>query len=398
MVVATLLTFIVSMGVANAQTVGEVHEFAVHVSFDPGHGDIVDATTSLAYDVSVTRDGVDVDTNDETLVYTGPGDIAGFTADQFQTAFGIPTDAAGDELLATEGVDLEFTITPTAAGEYVVSLQFMIEGTPEDTSIDHPFTVTDAPAPPPPPVFIPEPLPIVTVGDLQVTVANEVEKTVVEGEQTEVTTTTNGVEGTAIAPAGVLPVGARLSVAGVPSVANLEADAPGPEGSTLRLGFVFQATGADGVLLDGPFDGQVILQFTLPAGSIEEGTVASDLVLVYWDGAAWVEVNSAATINEDGSATIVAAVDHFTVFAVLERPGYQVFAPAPAASGISLAAWGGGSFEALMNAVGLGGSVWIFSGGEAIGYRVGAPAFANEPFVTMFPDGLPTGTRAVVVR
>lgn len=385
-----LLTFTASMGVMNAQTVGQLHTFSVNVTFDPNSPLIVDAVTPLRYEVTLTRDGGAV--VEPSLTYAGPGDITGFTADTFQTAFGLPTDAAGDAALAADGVDLDFSITPSAVGNYELTLE-LVHATDPTILLAQPistatFTVTE-------PVVVT--IPVVVVGDLELPVVNQVFVGVSEGVQAEASTSANGVTASATAPAGVLPAGTVLSAAGIADLGTLASKAPVPDGSTLQAGVVFQAR-ANGVALDGPFNGQVILQINLPAGSIEEGTAPSDLVLVHWDGSAWVEVNASITVHEDGSATIVASVDHFTVFAVLVRPGHGAFTPDLVASGFTLSSWGGGSIDQMVAEVGSSGSIWVYVDGAPVGYTVGAPTFVNAAFVALFPDGVPAGTAAMVAR
>jgi hypothetical protein len=88
--------------------------------------------------------------------------------------------------------------------------------------------------------------------------------------------------------------------------------------------------------------------------------------------------------------------DQFTIrltYTVGETgPGLLV--PQPAASGISLVSWSGGSIEALPLAL----SYWVTVAGELIGYVPGAPDFVNIAFLEHFEDGeIPAGTALIVV-
>ncbi|MCK9496505.1 MAG: hypothetical protein M0R75_13550, partial [Dehalococcoidia bacterium] len=57
-----------------------------------------------------------------------------------------------------------------------------------------------------------------------------------------------------------------------------------------------------------------------------------------------------------------------------------------------------GGYGLLDRVLSHGSSVWVTSGGTFTGYTVGAPAFVNAAFTTLFPTGVDAGTRLVVVH
>lgn len=64
---------------------------------------------------------------------------------------------------------------------------------------------------------------------------------------------------------------------------------------------------------------------------------------------------------------------------------------------MTLTTWSGGGFDAIEEALPTGSSMWVAVGGELFGYVVGAPEFVNQPFVDLYPDGVPEGTPVLVV-
>src|SRR5690606_14290236 len=179
---------------------------------------------------------------------------------------------------------------------------------------------------------------------------------------------------------------------------ELREQAPPPEGADVIVDFVVNLVDADGDIVHADFLEPVTVEFDLPADLVPDGAGEGDLVLAYWNGEAWVEVEASVTINPDGSATLVAEVSHFTLFSVVAAPpAWGTFVPAPAV-GITLTTWQGGNYSRLEGAVGFGNSVWVTSGGQLVGYIVGSPTFVNAAFVAMFPDGPTAGQPVVVVR
>jgi hypothetical protein len=124
-----------------------------------------------------------------------------------------------------------------------------------------------------------------------------------------------------------------------------------------------------------------------------------ELVFAFWDGAAWVDLDSDVSVHEDGSVTVHGAVEHFTLFSVQRRPGLRAFERPIAASGVSLAKWGGGSISDAVAAAGPRVvSLWVVRGGRLSGYLPGAPSFANAAFLDLFPEQrLPAGEIVFIV-
>ncbi len=209
------------------------------------------------------------------------------------------------------------------------------------------------------------------------------------------TRATNGSTAKVNAPANVIPTGGTLKAAAVDNLGELISQAPPPANVNVALAFVLEAEDADGNPLT-EFDEPLALEFTLPASSVPTGATSDTLVLAFWNGTKWMEVEGTVTQNADGSYTIEAAVNHFTIFAVQHHPHRGTFLPA-AAEGVSLTIWGGGSYELLAAALPQGGSVWVTTGGRFTGYIVGAPAFVNHAFTTLFPLGVDVGQPVLVV-
>ena len=58
------------------------------------------------------------------------------------------------------------------------------------------------------------------------------------------------------------------------------------------------------------------MTYTLDLDDLPEGVAPEDLVIAYWDGDEWVELDSEVDI-ENSTITITAEVEHFTTFAVI---------------------------------------------------------------------------------
>jgi len=74
--------------------------------------------------------------------------------------------------------------------------------------------------------------------------------------------------------------------------------------------------------------------------------------------------------------------------------GPGTFTPEPAASGVTLARWNGGSVAQLPAAA----SYWVTVQGSYVSYAPSAPTFVNQRFLALYPGGLPAGTIMLVVR
>ncbi len=361
------------------------------------------------------------------LRLTGPGGIEqGSVSSPFTLtvvdAHGNPSEVATATTftLSSNSTDVAFgsgasVTVPAGADSVTFTYQDMVSGTSTITatwdsggtdlgSVDAVVTV-NPPAvdlPPPPTSTDPdddddgdegEP-----VEEPDVTRVNEVETSVTSDEAAEVATETeDGATARVVAPANALPEGATISAAAITNVEELKEQAPPPANADVTLAFVIEATDADGNDIEDGFNEPIALQFTVPAGTVPDDASGDDLVLVFWNGSEWVEVAGTVTENEDGSFTIDAEVDHFTIFSVIHQPGRGTFSPAPEA-GVTLTIWQGGGYALLDEALADGGSVWVYEDGTGRGYVAGAPDFVNAAFRERYPSGVAAGTPLVVVQ
>ncbi|MEX1023008.1 MAG: right-handed parallel beta-helix repeat-containing protein [Dehalococcoidia bacterium] len=268
-------------------------------------------------------------------------------------------------------------------------------------------TFSDDAAPPPVDEVEPDPTPeptpastpVVEPGDVAVEVENNVEVEVTEDAPAEAETqSSTGSTAKVAAPAGALPAGAKLTVGSITNQEELVTQAPPPPAAEVALAFVIQAQDSTGAALTEGFAEPIALEFNVPAASIPEGSSTEELVLVFWNGEEWIEVAGTVTVNADGSVTINASVDHFTIFAVMSQPGRGTFGPAPAATGVSVTMWRGGGMDRLTAALLGSDSVWVTVDGAFVGYVPGAPEMVNAAFLARFPNGLQAGTPVVVTR
>ncbi|MEX2008417.1 MAG: cadherin-like beta sandwich domain-containing protein [Candidatus Spechtbacterales bacterium] len=279
----------------------------------------------------------------------------------------------------------------------------------DSTTKAYTITVTRAAAPAPPaeepvPAPAPQPTPALTSppaqepGGITVPVTNPVKAPVQATQQTEVqTSASNGSSAKVTVPSGALPstapANASVQVAAVADPAALRQQAPPPAQAQVIADFVVNLVDENDQAIQGvTFDQPVQLEFTLPADQVPAGSNSQNVVLAFWNGSSWVEVDAAVTVNADGSFTIRASVNHFTLFSVFKTPaGWGTLSPTPYPTGVSLAAWGGGGYTRLHTAMRGATSVWVPVDGTFIGYIPGAPTFANAKFFSRFPDGIAQG-------
>lgn len=231
-----------------------------------------------------------------------------------------------------------------------------------------------------------------------VTRVNEV-NTPVQPNQPAVTQTQapNGGTARAQAPANVLPPGGALKTSSIENLDELVAQAPPPATAAVVLAFVIEAEDAEGNRITS-FETPIALEFTLPASSVPEGATGDTLVLTFWNGTSWTEVEGTVTRNEDGSYTVTASVDHFTIFSVIHHPERGTFTVPPAV-GLTLTAWNGGDYATLAARLGAGNVAWHLEDGRWAPYVSEAPAFVNAAFRDRFVGRpVPSGTMLAVVR
>ena len=98
---------------------------------------------------------------------------------------------------------------------------------------------------------------------------------------------------------------------------------PPEDAHIIGLAYNFEPDGAT-------FDPPITMTYTLDLDDLPEGIAPEDLVIAYWDGDEWVELDSDVDV-ENSTITIEAKVKHFTTFAVIAMPPPPVPVLAPAA-------------------------------------------------------------------
>jgi len=302
---------------------------------------------------------------------------------------------AGDDFTVVDDSTITMT-TPSGTGQVDV----MVSTGTTSATLPNGFSYTA-----PPPVVVPPstetqpPAQDPPPGTPDVTRVNEVESppAAVDAPVTVQTSSTEGSSVVVTAPANTLPPGATLRAAAIDDVDELIAQAAPPETAAVTLAFVLEAVSADGTAIVS-FDQPLSLEFVLPASAAPQGATPDTLSLAFWDGSEWVSVDGTVTRNQDGSFTVSATVDHFTVFGLLHHSNRGLFMPAPSAQGISMALWGGGGYSLMDTHLSSGQSVWVTVDGKFFGYVAGVPAIVNAGFLAQFPTGLSEGTPVLVSR
>ncbi|MGE3960122.1 MAG: NosD domain-containing protein [Dehalococcoidia bacterium] len=280
------------------------------------------------------------------------------------------------------------TPTPTPADE--------VEATAVPTATPSPTATATPTSTPAPPVLEP--------GNVAVEVENARSTPVptAPGAVAQVgTTAANGSSVQVTVPASALPPtappNATVQVAAIANPAEVRTQAPPPTSAAVVTDFVVNLTDEAGVPVEANFSAPVTLEFSVPAEAVPAGATSETLMLAFWNGSEWVEVEASVTFNADGSITLNAEVDHFTLFSVfVAPPGWGTCIPPPRAFGVSASVWQGGRMARLDRALG-DASAWASAAdGEWHRYRPGAAAFLNAGFHAAFPDGLPPETRVFV--
>ena len=374
-----------------------------------------DGETTEAYTLTLTR-ALSDDAGLESLTVTAGGIDHALALDEPPLALGVPhaveavtvaavtsSDAATMTIAVDGGEPEAFEApreVPLSVGETVV----VITVTAEDGETTETYTLTLTRAAPPAPPSEPEAPSVAPpapssgdpVDDL-VRRSNEATSVATAGQPTTAQTEAEpGIDVVVIASAGALPGDATLTVAGIANMGDLVAAAAPPEGADLVLAFVVEAASAEGDAIR-EFAEPVLIQVTLPPSFMPPGADVRTLALAFWDGAAWVEVDAKVVRNEDGSYTVTASVDHFTVFSVTHQPARGQFTTPLPPRGVALTRWGGGDIALLDAALGVGRSAWIASGGRLYGHIGGAPPVVNGGMAARYAGGIPAGTVMVVV-
>jgi len=98
---------------------------------------------------------------------------------------------------------------------------------------------------------------------------------------------------------------------------------PPEDAHVIGLAYDFDPDGAT-------FDPPITMTYTLDLDDLPDGVAPEDLVIAYWDGDEWVELDSEVDI-ENSTITVIADVEHFTTFAVIAMPPPPPPVLAPAA-------------------------------------------------------------------
>lgn len=158
--------------------------------------------------------------------------------------------------------------------------------------------------------------------------------TIVEvSDETEVVVETVASDGSlaqVTVPANALPSGSSVRVAAITNTDDLIEKAAVPEGTDLALGFSISAEAADGSEVTANFTVPVAVEFTVTADAMPTGYDPDNLSIAFWNGARWASLEGVqAAENPDGSVTLTAMTDHFTLFTVVADPA-NIIKPRPA--------------------------------------------------------------------
>ena len=313
---------------------------------------------------------------------------------QLKDGGGTNLSSGGDTVVLTTDVGTLSSVTDNGDGTYTATLTSAATGTATVSGTVNAGAITDtgtvtinatsAPAP--------TPTPVVEVV-VENTVTTETSTTV---DVALSTTASDGSAADVTVPAGALPAGSTLTVSAVADPAALQAQSPPPATVDVKLAFEIKAT-ANGSAVTGDFGSPVALSFTVDAAAVPTGATGDQLQLAFWNGTHWVLVTGTVTVNADGTATIDATTDHFTLFAVLySADGFgQTFGGTLPSTGLGFVTFGGSTAQletALVNASCVS-PIFVTSNGQWVGFvpTAGVPA-VNAAFNALFADGIPLGT------
>lgn len=333
-------------------------------------------TIQDAFNNTVTSDSASVVT---AALTTGTGTLAGTVT---KTAASGIADFSGNSL-AIDLVGTDKVLTFTSGGlTAAVSAAFTIAA-----------PVVPTPTAPPPPTAT-APGVSIALGQVSSGPASAVAEAVLS------VLAGDGSEASVTVPAAALPDGSTLEVGAVANVADLKAQTFPPAGVDLVLGFSITAADAVGDAVTSNFAAPVTLSFTVDASSLPSGAGSGELRVAFWNGSAWVPLASVVTINADGSATLTADTDHFSLYSVAyDAAGFGRISGLIPATGVSLVAFGGSVAElgAAMLASSCTTPAFTTNDGAWVSYLPNAPfAAINADFEALFVEGVPLG-RALLV-
>jgi hypothetical protein len=158
--------------------------------------------------------------------------------------------------------------------------------------------------------------------------------TIVEvSDETEVVVETVASDGSlaqVTVPANALPSGSSVRVAAIANTDDLIEQVAVPEGTDVALGFSISAEASDGSDVRVDFAAPVSIEFTVGADTLPTGYDPDNLSIAFWNGARWASLEGVqAAENPDGSVTLTAMTDHFTLFTVVADPA-NIIKPGPA--------------------------------------------------------------------
>jgi len=131
-------------------------------------------------------------------------------------------------------------------------------------------------------------------------------------------------------PASALPSGSSVRIAAITNTSDLVEQAAVPEGTDLALGFSISAEASDGSGVTAGFEVPVAVEFTVGADTMPASYDPDNLNIAFWNGVRWASLEGVqAAANPDGSVTLTATTDHFTLFTVVIDPA-KTIKPGPA--------------------------------------------------------------------
>lgn len=170
-----------------------------------------------------------------------------------------------------------------------------------------------------------------SIAVVEPTVIEENSSTAEASDETEIVVDSvarDGSEARVAVPAGALPSGSSVRVAAITNTTDLVEQAAIPEGTDVALGFSISAEAADGSEVSAGFSAPVAVEFTVEASALPASFDPDSLSIAFWNGARWAALQDVQAVsNPDGSVTLRALADHFTLFAVVNdaadaiRPG-----------------------------------------------------------------------------
>jgi len=164
-------------------------------------------------------------------------------------------------------------------------------------------------------------------------VIEENPSTVEASNETEIVVGSVAQDGSTIqvaVPASALPSGSLVRVAAIANTDDLIEQVAVPEGTDVALGFSIGATAPDGSDVRFDFAAPVSIEFKVESDTLPAGFDPDSLGVAFWNGARWAALKDVEVVtNQDGSVTLHATTDHFTVFISLIDPAGAI-RPGPA--------------------------------------------------------------------